>query len=99
MASSVASAREMERWAKERREAQQRSVYMPAEAKRGMSSMKPDFEHLETFEKRVHQLAERDTLPPRCERAVERNEAIEQRSQRSENSLDSAAYLGYLVST
>jgi hypothetical protein len=59
MASSVASAREMERWARERREAVQRSVHMPLEAKKQMSAMTADLDALATFERKVQQLAQR----------------------------------------
>ena len=59
MASSVASAREMERWARERREAVQRSVHMPLEAKNQMSAMTADLDALATFERKVQQLAQR----------------------------------------
>eukprot|EP00322_Chrysochromulina_rotalis_P021275 CAMPEP_0115867118 /NCGR_PEP_ID=MMETSP0287-20121206/20602_1 /TAXON_ID=412157 /ORGANISM="Chrysochromulina rotalis, Strain UIO044" /LENGTH=192 /DNA_ID=CAMNT_0003321711 /DNA_START=19 /DNA_END=597 /DNA_ORIENTATION=- len=59
MASSVASAREMERWARERREATQRTVNMPVEAARQMQAMQPDFEALQKYEKKVQQLAQR----------------------------------------
>ena len=59
MASSVASAREMERWARERREAGQRTVPVPQAAKRDFNALQPDFDQLANFEKKVHQLAER----------------------------------------
>lgn len=59
MASSVASAREMERWARERREAVQRSVPVPQAAKQNFNQLQPDFQQLEKFETKVQQLAER----------------------------------------
>ena len=59
MASSVASAREMERWAKERKEATQRSVPVSLTAKQNFKSFQPDLEQLAKFEDKVQQLAER----------------------------------------
>ena len=59
MASSVASAREMERWAKERKEAVQHSVPVSLTAKQNFKSFQPDLEQLAKFEDKVQQLAER----------------------------------------
>ena len=59
MASSVASASEMERWARDRREAKQRQVYTKQADKRDFSSFNPDFESLQTFERKAQQLAEK----------------------------------------
>eukprot|EP00962_Isochrysis_galbana_P009376 scaffold2619_cov123-Isochrysis_galbana.AAC.12 len=53
MASSVVSARDLERWAKERADAQQSSVPMPKVAKDSFNAMKPDFEALSKFEAKV----------------------------------------------
>lgn len=59
MASSVASAREMERWAREKREATQRSVPVSLSVKQNFNGFNPDMEQLATFERKVQQLAEK----------------------------------------
>ena len=59
MASSMASARDMERWAKERRDASSSSVTMPADANRNFNTLNPNFDQLAAFEKKVQQLAQR----------------------------------------
>ena len=59
MASSVASAKEMERWAKERKEKAQRTVPVNQEARKNFGSFKPNFDELANFEHKVQRLAER----------------------------------------
>jgi hypothetical protein len=59
MASSVVSARDLERWAKERAEAKQASVPMPKVAKDDFYAMKPDFEALSKFEAKVERFEEK----------------------------------------
>ena len=59
MASSVASAKEMERWKRERNEARQRTVHMKPEAARQFNSFNPDLDQLATFERKAQELAER----------------------------------------
>jgi hypothetical protein len=59
MASSVVSARDLERWAKERAEVQQSSVPMPKVAKDKFNAMVPDFEALSKFEAKVEKYEEK----------------------------------------
>ena len=59
MASSVASAREMEKWGREKREMKQKEVYMPREAKRNFATFEPNFDELEKFESKAQKLAQR----------------------------------------
>lgn len=68
MASSVASGKEMERWAKERAEKSQRVVYEKLETKQKFTNFQPDFDALAHHEKKVQRLADRQT---------EREEALE----------------------
>ena len=46
MASSTSSAKEMERWKRDREQAAQRTVPVAQAAKREFSAMKPDFEQV-----------------------------------------------------
>eukprot|EP00967_Tisochrysis_lutea_P113092 scaffold179274_cov18-Tisochrysis_lutea.AAC.1 len=59
MASSVVSARDLERWAKERAAASQTSVPMGRAARQSFHTMQPDFEALATFEHKLEQLEEK----------------------------------------
>ena len=59
MASSVSSAKEMERWARERREKTQRTVPVAQAASRSFNSFVPDFEQLAKYEDKAQRLAER----------------------------------------
>ena len=59
MASSVSSAKEMERWARERREKAQRTVAVSQASSRSFNSFVPDFEQLAKYEQKAQQLAER----------------------------------------
>lgn len=59
MASSVASAKEMERWRRERAEMRATKVHMPESARQNFHMMKPDIEQLAKFEAKVHQLVEK----------------------------------------
>mmetsp|Transcript_2356 Transcript_2356/g.3958 ORF Transcript_2356/g.3958 Transcript_2356/m.3958 type:complete len:172 (+) Transcript_2356:14-529(+) len=58
MASSVASAREMERWARERAEKKDNTIPMPEAACKSFKEMKPDFAALEKFEAKLHRTIE-----------------------------------------
>ena len=62
MASSMASARDMERWAKERRDAASTSVVMSADAHRNFNALNPNFDQLAAFETKVQQLAQRQEV-------------------------------------
>ncbi len=59
MASSVVSARDLERWAKGRAEDKQGTVSMPKDAQKNFNSMTPDFEALSKFEDKVERLEQR----------------------------------------
>ncbi|KAL1519610.1 hypothetical protein AB1Y20_023123 [Prymnesium parvum] len=59
MASSVASAKEMERWRRERELAKASKVDVGDTARKSFMAMKADIEQLEKFERKAHQLVER----------------------------------------
>jgi len=59
MASSVVSARDLERWAKERAELKQGTVPMPKAATDSFNAMKPDFEALAKFEQKKERIEEK----------------------------------------
>lgn len=59
MASSVASAKEMERWARDRKEEKQHTVPVKLEEKRKFTDFVPDFDALAKFEGKAQKLAER----------------------------------------
>eukprot|EP00966_Prymnesium_polylepis_P035177 817563-Prymnesium_polylepis.1 len=59
MASSVASAKEMERWRRERELEKATKVEMPDAARKGFHSMAVDMEQLAKFERKAHKLVDR----------------------------------------
>ena len=59
MATSVASAKEMERWRREKEMAKATKVDMPEAARKHFDGMTANFEELEKFERKVHKLVER----------------------------------------
>ena len=65
MASSVASAKEMERWRREREQAKATAVEMPETARNNFHAMKADMVQLEKFERKVHQLVDRQEAKER----------------------------------
>ena len=59
MATSVVSGKEMERWARERAEAKATAVPMKKAIRDNFNAMVPNFDHLEKFEDKVQEFAER----------------------------------------
>ena len=59
MSSSVASAKEMERWRREKAEMVATAVHVPDAARHNFHSMKPNLEQLAKFESKVHQLVDK----------------------------------------
>ncbi|KAL3919211.1 MAG: hypothetical protein SGPRY_005714 [Prymnesium sp.] len=65
MASSVASAKEMERWRREREQTRASRVEVGETARKSFHAMKVDVQQLEKFERKAHELVERQEAKER----------------------------------